>query len=278
MSILQPIYPKMRGRAGEVTTYVRNGLVVVRTRHSTFSGAPRSHRQKETCIRMHNLVNMWGCFPRGFRPGFENRRTGQTDYGAFLSHGMQAMPVYLTHWQAINKGCVVSPVMVSEGTLPAIAVHHDGIAPATDIAVGALAVDGDTEVCTLATAIVRCNRYFSYGDGVLFYWVEQLFDRSLVLPRVAVRCSFLELDASDERPLRRAVPHSEGFAVRGGVLAAGSEVEGGMAWVHLRRVKEKLLRSTQRLECNNPQLDSYSGEEALLAALGQNNKQIIDRP
>lgn len=266
MSILQPIYPMMRGRMGEVTTYVRDGLVVVRTRHNVATRAPRSLAQMERCVRMRNVMNVWRRMPKDWRPGFENRRAGLTDYGAFLSHNMRATPVYLERWQAVEGGCVATEMVVSEGTLPEIAVTHDGTAPATDIAVGSLAVDADTEVCALATAIVRGNRAFSYGDELLFYWVEQCCDWRRGLPWVEVRCSVLALDTADGRPLGRAVEGSMGFAVRHGVIAARGAVEGGMAWVHLRRGGGRVLRSTQRLVCHNPLVHCYTGREALAAA------------
>ena len=266
MAFKKSSIPMATVRVGDMTFYWRNGRMVGRVRHNAGKGPQVSPRQINVCSRWSNLVNFWRAFGPQCKPQFECNGKGRTDYNAFVSHGMHAEPVYLTRWQTRNGACVVNSVRVSEGTLRSIAVSDDGTAYATDIALGRLTLDDGTTVGQLATAIVCNNDDFCFNDALWFYVAFQRENPATGLPEAEVQCVRLALDPGDGQPLWQGTAERLGFVSRGGVLAAASRVEGGMAWVHLRKGRSGLKRSTQHLVCDNPLLARMGSEEALAEA------------
>ena len=266
MATINSIVFKTRFRVDSLTVYNRAGLMVVRSRHNSSKGGACTVAQMRMRSWFTNQMNLWHCFPQAFRPVFEERRAGVSPINLFIAHGKCSDPVFLARHEAQNGACVLTPVVVADGTLPPIALSHDGVAPVTDLAVGALAVDADTTVAALSAAIVRGNGGFCFGDELLYYLGLQQWDAVHNMPVVEMRCSRLVLCRADNRTVVEATGGGAGFAVRGGRVAAAAEVQGGMAWVHVRRRPAGLLCSSQRLLCNNPLIARYSGSEAMEAA------------
>lgn len=266
MGKLKPNLKPLNGRVGEVTFYWRQGSLVARTRHNGSKPAMPTERQMESQMRWRNLINLWNAFPPHHRPQYENSRYGMSNYNTFMSYGMQAEPVYLTRYEAVNRACVLNTVMLSVGTLPEIAVTHDGTAPATDIVLGGLTVDGNTTVGQLSEAIVQQNGNYSHGDVIVFYVGYQTTDALLNVPKVEMHCRSIVLTIQDGRRLWSDGVFQQGFTERGGVLSAASQVDGGMVWVHVRQSGSHCLRSTQRLVCHNALVQHYAGREAFEAA------------
>lgn len=257
---------KMRRRVGDMTFYWRNGQLVVRVRHNGIGQRRYTVQQMVALMRWKNLINLWRVFPPDGRPAFEGRRPGVTDYNLFLSHAMQTEPVYLTRQQAAAGAAVLTPVVVSAGTLPEIVVTNDGTAPATDIALGSLTLGEETTVGALATAVVSNNAAFRFGDELLCYVGWQREDAVLQVPVVTVECVRLLLDGADRGLLWQGAAARQGFASRRGVLAAAGMEAGGVAWVHTRTVGGRTLRSTQRMAVDNPLMAAYGSAEAFEAA------------
>ncbi len=266
MSHREASFKKLTRRVGDVTLYLRGGMLVARVRHNSSRPRQATKKQMDWRLRWCNQNNLWKAFPPLRRPAFEGRKPGTSDFNRFLSHAMQTEPVYLTRSQVDNGACVLTSVVVSEGTLPEINVTHDGIAPATDIALGNLVIDDVTTVGTLSAAIVRHNRQFGYGDGLLFYAARQLADPLLGMPVVKVECAEVVLDGGDGRLLLHDGVARLGFASRAGVLAAAAPMQGGVAWVHTRGDGSAVRRSTQRMVVDNAALARYSGGDAFEAA------------
>ncbi len=249
-----------------VTIYSRGGTTVVRTRRNGPCRGTGTVEQLRSRTTFRNQINLWRAFPPAGRPAFEGRRRGVSDYNLFVSHNMQSGPVYLTRREAENGACVLTPVAVAGGTLPPIALSHDGVAPVTDLSVGGLPVGSGTTVAELSMALVQENGGYCFGDELVYYIGLQQWDAMLDMPVVEMRCSRLVLSPVDGRTVDQATAGAAGFAVRSGLLAAAAEVQGGMAWVHVRRNGGGLLLSSQRMVCNNPYIELYSSREALEAA------------
>ena len=240
--------------------------MVVRTRRNGQCRVAGTVEQVRRRTTFRNQINLWRSFPSWCRPAFEGRRTGVSDYNMFVSHNMQCEPVYLTRREAENGACVLTQVAVSAGTLPSIALSHDGVAPVTDLSVGGLPAGGAVTVAELSMAVVEENGGYCFGDELVYFLGLQSWDAMLDMPVVELRCSRLVLSPVDGRSVADVTSGAAGFAVRGGLLAAAAEVQGGMAWVHVRRSDGGMLLSSQRMVCNNPYIDLYSGRESLEAA------------
>ena len=256
------------GHIDDLTIYQRKGKVIARYRHNSTSGHPRhSENQLRQRTRWANNIRLWNSFPRGFRPYFQGQRSGTSCYNTFMSYALQAHPVYLTKQMAITGTCVLTDVMVSQGTLNEIRVVRDGSGPITDIRLGGLTIDDHTTVQQLAKAIVRNNFNYRLGDRLRYYLAEQRLFFDDDTPMVVIDCYELVLDTADSRLLHEAVGDCPGFAQRSGQLAARYEVTGGMAWVHLRHNANGTLASTQRMICHNDELmERYGSDEAFAAA------------
>ena len=270
MAILNGIPLVNKGRIGDFTIYQRDGKMQVRSRYNE----PRHHRrlsekQLRQCVRMGNNVALWHAFPQRYRPYFQFRRKGVTCFNMFVTYAMQAHPVYLSKQSSRGAACVVTDVLVSQGSLNDIVVGHDGVAPVTNILLGGLAIDNDTTVRQFSQAVIDNNYDYRPGDRLRYYLCQQRILSATGEPVVRIYCQELVLDLMDSTPLHLAVDESNGFAQRGGRLAAVGEVTGGMAWVHIRPDEEGMMVSTQRLVCNNGQLMEQYGSEEALAEAGQ---------
>ena len=266
MAILNGIPLVNKGRIGDYTIYQSDGNMIVRSRHNETRHHRRmSEKQMRQCARMGNNIALWHAFPQRYRPYFQYRRKGVSCYCMFITYAMQAHPVYLSRQASRDAACVVSDVVVSQGSLIDIVVGHDGIAPVTNISLGRLTIDNDTTVRQFAQAVIDNNYDYLPGDRLRYYLFLQRVSGTTGLPTVRGHCQELALDLMDDRPLHLAVDNSNGFAQRGGRLAADSEVAGGMAWVHIRLGEENQLVSTQRLVCNNGQLMDYYGSDEAFA-------------
>ncbi|MBQ6068257.1 MAG: hypothetical protein IJK84_02035 [Bacteroidales bacterium] len=256
-----------KGRIGDYSIYLRDNKLIVRSRYNESHGRRQlSERQLRQCTRMGNAVALWRAFPEEYRPAFQHRRSGVSNYNMFVTHAMQAHPIYLSRPMTQRNACVVSDVMVSQGSLTEIVVEHDGTAPTTNIWLGGLTIGNGTTIRQLAKAIVDNNLDYRPGDHLLYYRCEQQWSQPIDMPVVKICCQRVVLDLADDRTVNEVVGDSIGFAQRGGLLAAVQEVEGGMAWVHTRNSEETLLLSTQRLVCNNPLIANYGSDEAYEAA------------
>ena len=269
MATLNGIPLVSKGRIGDYTIYQRDGRLTVRSRLSE-SKRPchpsEGQMRQRTC--MSNIVNLWRAFPTAYRPMFEQRRRGVSSYNMFVTYAMKATPIYLTKRMASENACVLTDVLVSQGSLREIVVGHDGVAPHTNIQLGGLTIDPSTTVRQLAKAVLNNNDDFLPDDSLRYYVGEQRWVNNEAKPDVTIRCTELVLDLDDDTPLRLATGNSPGFAQRGGWLAASHEVVGGMAWVHLCHGSGGTLLSTQRLVCHNDEMMTrYSSEEAFAEAM-----------
>ena len=156
-------------RVESLTVFRRCGDLVVRGRRNSSYRDPATEEQLLGRMRFANQINLWRRFPKGFQPMFEGRRPGVSDYNMFVSHNMQSDPVYLTRHEAENRGCVLTQIAVSDGTLPSIALSHDGVAPVTDLSVGGLSAGSATTVAELSKAIVMNNSGYCFGDELVYY-------------------------------------------------------------------------------------------------------------
>ena len=266
MAQLNNIPTRCQGSVGDYTVYEREGKTYLRSRHNDTRRRPMGERQLRQCIVMGNAINLWRAFPAGQRPAFEHRREGVTHYNMFLTYAMQARPVYLTQQVKCDGGSVLADVVVSQGTLSEIEVRHDGTALATDILLGGLAIDSHTTVGRLAKAVIANNYDYQAGDRLLYYLALQRWNRLNDMPVTTVSCREVVLAPCDDRPLQEVVGDSPGFVQRFGRLAASREVEGGMAWVHLRPTDGGMLRSTQRMVCNNELINQFGSTAAFTQA------------
>ena len=257
----------LTGRLGGIIYYQRNGRTYSRVLPDRRPRRPATQAQMPLRARWGNVVNLWKAFSFGPRPTFEERPCGSTDYNCFFSAALRGQRIYLTRQQLRDGCCIVTPLLISEGTLPEVGATRDSQGLVSDIALGTLDITPDTTLAQLASAIVKNNAHFLPGDGLAFVSLLQRIapDGS---PSAMACWRQITLDLADNTPLTYLTGRSVGFASRNGLLASSADPLGGHCWVHTRDVtKDHTIRSTQRLLCNNDDLQArYSSPEAYAAS------------
>ena len=250
------------GRYDGFTVYVRNGVLVKRHSKNDKGNPSKSKIQSAARLRWNNVQRLWSEFPQEWRPRYQNRAVGCSNYNTFMSLNMHNTPIYFTKEEVLACASVLVPLEVSHGILKEIVMEPDGTGLASDIKVGNLNVTSRTTVGQFAKAILKNNRNFAMGDQLTFIVGRQREEASV--PRTSFVCHTVTLDLTSDQLLSEAVGGSDGFEVRGGVLAS-HVVTGAAAWVHSRPVEGgEPLVSTQRLWCDNAELIArYTSLEAL---------------
>lgn len=250
------------GKLDGATFYIRNGKMVIRRSKNDRPNPTKSIAQASARLKWNNVQRLWGTFPQDWKPIFQNRKAGNSNYNAFMSENMHTSPIYFTRQEKQNFASVLVPLQITQGILPEIVAEHNGQQLVSNIAVG------NTEISTLgqlAKAIIKNNRDFSHGDELTFVIGEQRDE--LGIPKVYFHTYSLTLDTHSDMPMQQAVEGKYGFEIVNGLMVC-SITTGAAAWVH-SRVKpdgEKIV-SSQCLWCENADtIAKYTTEEALTRA------------
>ena len=275
MAKIQGIGTALRGTAGEWNYYRRGNVTYARQKAVRNGNAKRTVAAMTQRSKFGNPLNFWRASHGSMKHLFETRKEGQSAYNAFMSMGMKTTEVYLPKEVAQLGGCVVDNYVISMGTLvPPIAARLEGGKVVTDLKLGSLTIDADTTVGDFSKAILANNngrllegslkKYPIYRpmDEIQLYLCEQKLNAVTLLPSVSVEAFTLVLDKGDDRKLWSVVPE-ECFASVGGCLGAKESIDGGMAYVHVRKSDEGTLVSTQQLVGISSQFSLYSSAEAL---------------
>lgn len=257
---------------GAYSMYVRAGEQIVRQRQNASNygeTASRTYAQQLRRVMWSNLVNQFRVLSFWQPRAYENIRAGQTDYNKFMSLNVNAASLPLTKQMASDGATIITPVIVSQGSLPS---------PSTSKVQGAnifaLGLAGDstvapTTVGELSAVVIANNPNFLAGDALCFVGLRNWLDLSDT-PRAA--CEYVEvvLNPTDTTLLSDL---ATGFTLE--YVSQNSEFEfywGGSAsqpvvagtCVHTRRNVSVLSVSTEKLVMLNEDIiEMYSGDEWL---------------
>lgn len=256
------------GSAGNMTGYKgRDGRNVIRKRTWNRRNA-KSPLQMRRRVQWPNLVQNWKAILPYMHPSFENKSAGQTDFNAFMQANIDSNCVFLTKKDNRSGVCVAAPYIITRGSLPEVTVNAvAGGKLATDIALGDLTINAETSVSAFAIAVVNNNSGFEYGDQISFILLTQSIVGENLLPKVNVTFSKVVLDRTDNRALLTVAGSDKGFAVSDGYLSTKSSVNGACAYIHSRLQDGKTLVSSAQLTANNNLLETYTSQDAQLAAI-----------
>lgn len=267
-----PINPKQVGRVGAYSMYVRAGEQIVRQRQNASNygeTASRTYAQQLRRVMWSNLVNQFRILSFWQPRAYENIRAGQTDYNKFMSLNVNAASLPLTKQMASDGATIVTPVIVSQGSLPSPVTRK--VQGADILALGLLAGSdpNPTTVGEFSAIIIANNPNFVAGDALCFVGLRNWLDLSDT-PRAA--CEYVEvvLNPSDSTLLSdlaadftlEYVSQNSEFEFYWGGAASRPVVAG--ACIHTRRNVSVLAVSTEKLVMTSEQIiDMYSGEEWL---------------
>lgn len=267
-----PINPKQVGRVGAYSMYVRAGEQIVRQRQNASNygeTASRTYAQQLRRVMWSNLVNQFRVLSFWQPRAYENIRAGQTDYNKFMSLNVNAASLPLTKQMASDGATIITPVIVSQGSLPSPVTSK--VQNANIFALGLLAGSdpNPTTVGEFSAIVIANNPNFVEGDALCFVGLRNWLDLSDT-PRAA--CEYVEvvLDPADSTLLSDITPaftleyvsqQSEFEFYWGG--AESQPVVAG-ACIHTRRNVSVLSVSTEKLVILSTDIiDMYSGDEWL---------------
>ena len=242
------------------------------------------------CRLYHDVAYSLGAYGLPLKADlfFEDKQPQHTLYNLFLKVNYNHCPVYLTQQETRAGGCVVAPCQFSRGTLDVIAYGLDAYGLlVSGLKLGGLVIGEDTSVAELSEAIIGHNDDWQEGDELCFLHAKQYTDEFSGVPRATMEGWCLRLDTTDCASRRKVYNEvsAVGFSslpltayglqddpsTGSGTYCLGMSevlVDGGAAWVHLRRkAGGKVQVSTQRLYVVNPLYEQYRTEEAFEAAV-----------
>jgi len=232
------------------------------------------------CRLYHDVAYSLGAYGLPLKADlfFEDKQPQHTLYNLFLKVNYNQCPVYLTQQETRAGGCVVAPCQFSRGTLDPLVygLNAYGLL-VSNLALGELVIDDDTSVAELSEAIIGHNDGWQEGNELCFLHATQRTDEFSGVPRAEMQGWCLRLDTTDCASRRKVYDEvsAMGFSSNenqnknGGYCLGMSTplVNGGAAWVHLRRKDSRAQASPQRLYVVNPLYDQYRTEEAFEAAV-----------
>ena len=262
MAILNGILKKLNGSAGSLTFKQVNGQTVVSEKVTAVrnSRTPAQQRQR---TKWGNVVQMYKGIMPLINNGFESKAVGCNDFQMFMKVNMPITDIYLTRSEVAGGGCIAAPYQITQGTLPSIVIAGSGDNARTDIKLGDLKIDANTQVKDFAVAVVSNNADYDFGDQISFFDVLQRVNAVTGIPYCQFLATNVVLDKASEVKLLDLVS-KYGFATVDGFLGhIEGEGAGVFAWVHSRKSSAKTLVSTQSLVNNNDEMIAeYSGDQA----------------
>lgn len=243
-----PINPLQVGRVGAYSMYVRNGEQIVRQRNNSSNygdSASRTEAQMLRRVKWANLVNFYKASAFWMPKAFENKKSNQTMYNAFMAANINQSTVALTKQLAEEGCCVCEALQVSKGTLPSLSYqyfessHYLGTGLQTDAA-----ITGTTTVGELSAGIIATMRDFQNGDNIAWVKYVQTLNRDSeqnLHPRLL--CFYYEftLDTSSSvllsaHPLAKYFETvGASFSIQVGDATDLAEDSYGYALIHTRR-------------------------------------------
>lgn len=257
-----------RGKVGSLVFARRLGQQITRA----YNGTPKdasTKSQVQQRVRLANVIAMYRAIKRVADHSFEGIKPGQTSYNLFVKANLSNNSVVLTKEASSFGACVVAPYLISKGTLPSIIVQGTGADAVTNIAVGSLAIDGETTIGAFSQALVSSNTGINYGDQLTYVSVVQQTDSNTGYPVAAATIYEVTLNQTDELLLRSYLPEVA-TAVRGGFLAHGELIaSGGFCWILSRKNADGSLSvSTQRIVLTSESLvTQYTSPTAMTRAI-----------
>lgn len=246
----------IKGRVGQTTYYISGGQQIARqSRNDSNYGetARRSYSQQERRIMWANLVNFYKASAIWMPKAFETKKRNQTDYNKFMQLNLEDARIAFTKAEAAAGACVVDEFLISQGSIPAIAITQSGSAWKTDLSLGSLEISASTTVKAFTDALLANNSSVRDGMQISFVVYEQSID-TLSTPRILCQCYEVTLSTTSTEPLRKYLPEICSTTVDGCLGTSTSIATGGFAFILSELVAGALRVSTQRLITNNTAL------------------------
>lgn len=285
MAILKSLIMRnSRKKIGGIVTYGLKGQTVGREQAAKVTNR-RTPAQMSQRVRLANLVQLWKRMSFWAKKGaFQTKLQKESDYNAFVKANIKGTTAYLTKAQVEAGSCVLSPVIISKGSLNPVQTFVGSTALESDIIVGTSALAADATLGDLAAAIIANNNGIYNGDQISC--IVGIQSSTSDNPYVVVRAYEYTLDISDTTPYAGSAI-ADMFSVAASANVSGSYVlvhtfdnsMVGGAFVLSRTVNGALQVSNARLVLNSAAetfLTDYTSATALSNAIASYGTQQTD--
>ena len=268
-------FGKVSGKNANTIYYEVNGVTFGRSKPSKM-GNPKTEAQMKQRIKMNNILNMYKYIKGYLQQNFEGIIGNKNASSFFRSYNLMKTPVWLTKEQKESCKFVLATYVVAQGRITSVNYEFRDGAFVSDINVGDLEINDETEESVLSSIICGNNEGWTNNDSLQVILLRQKRTASLDEEIAHPTCYsiIVSLDKASTTKIGDIAPleslsNMSRFSLCSvdGKLAVrvedSEEYTYAFAAVHGRgQGRDKIVSSQQLCLSNNALYDSYCSKEA----------------
>ena len=268
-------FGKVSGTKANTIYYEVNGETIGRSK-PTKMGNPKTEAQMKQRIKMNNILNMYKYIKGYLQQNFEGIIGNKNASSFFRSYNLMKTPVWLTKSQKESYKFVLAPYVVAQGRINSVGYEFKDDVFVSDINVGDLEINDETEESILSSIICDSNEGWANNDTLQIILLKQkrirTSDEEIELPKC--NSYVVTLDKASrtkigEIPVLESLSNMSRFSLCSvdGKLAVrvedSEEYTYAFATVHGRgQGRDKIVSAQQLCLSDNALYDSYCSKEA----------------
>ena len=162
----------IKGRVGNMRFYERNGEIIGVSLPNGIRN-PKSPAQMKQRIKMNNILNMYKYIKGYLQQNFEGIIGNKNASSFFRSYNLMKTPVWLTKEQKESYKFVLAPYVVAQGRINSFGYEFKDDVFVTDINVGDLKINDETEERVLSSVICGNNEGWTNNDTLQVILLRQ---------------------------------------------------------------------------------------------------------
>ena len=268
-------FGKVSGTKANTIYYEVNGETIGRSK-PTKMGNPKTEAQMKQRIKMNNILNTYKYIKEYLQHNFEGSIGYKSASSFFRSYNLMKTPVWLTKAQKESYKFVLAPYVVAQGRIPTVGYEFRDDVFVSDINIGSLEINDETEENVLSSVICGSNEGWANNDTLQIILLRQkrieASDEEIELPKC---CSFVVTLDKASRTMICDIPVLESMSqlprfslcnVDGKLAVKVDETEEytyAFAVVHGRgQGRDKIVSSQQLCLSDSALYNSYCSSEA----------------
>lgn len=265
----------VNGRVGNMRFYERNGEIIGVSLPNGIRN-PKSPAQMKQRIKMNNILNTYKYIKGYLQQNFEGIIGNKNASSFFRSYNLMKTPVWLTKEQKESYKFVLAPYVVAQGRINSVGYEFKDDVFVSDIKVGDLEINDETEESILSSIICDSNEGWANNDTLQIILLKQKRIRTSDEEIELSKCNsyVVTLDKASRTkigdiPVLESLSNMSRFPLCSvdGKLAVrvedSEEYTYAFAAVHGRgQGRDKIVSSQQLCLSDNALYDSYCSKDA----------------
>ena len=167
---------------------------------------PRTTLQMSQRVKLANVVSVYRVNRPLMKYSFEDKKSTESDYNAFVRANLSGSMVALTKQQAAAGAAVVAPYNITSGSILSIEHTVDGTTISTNLSLGYLDMDDTTTVASFSDALLSNNLGLEEGMQLSLIINLQRVNADTGIPYIIQRGYEVIIDRSNQVPLNAYMP------------------------------------------------------------------------